>query len=548
MKPWEQYQPKAESQGPWEQYGQAPTDDVVTETPTPIEEPSVGSKVRDYLMSGITGASSLLPAIAGLPVDTARNLANLGIAGYGAVKGELGGTDLPEPLEPSVGGSEWIKQKYIEQAGVDPFTPPDPTDPTQQNIHIGASILAGGALAPGSIPANIAKMAPSAAGAVIGKEAFPDQPLAPIIGALASPAAIAGAQNIPRGVARLKTKPVDKFIKAHRLGYKVPPSLAKPSMGQQAAEGAAGPVPVKQRASIYNQKVTNDLIKKDIGYPKDTPLSRDGLGAVRAEAGKVYEQVKGLGNIKTDAKYIKELNSIASKGSAISKEFPGLVKKDVADIAKVFNKKNISAEAAVDAIKQLRADSSAGFRSADPAILAVAKAKGRIAGALEKMVERSASTTNPDLVPALRNARQRIAKTYGVEKALKGDDVDAVSLGRELNKGKPMSGLMRDVAEFGQNFKGAAQVSPPQQTGFRGMDLASGVIPAIAYGDVTWLAAMGARPALRTLILSKPYQARLAKIRPTEMKQIAQLPKEAQAAAIASLLDDLQTPLPDSSQ
>ena len=339
---------------------------------------------------------------------------------------------------------------------------------------------------------------------------------------------------------RSSKKPVGAVIKAHRLGYKVPPSLAKRSGTQQLAEGVAGPVPTKQAASIHNQTISNNLVKKDIGYPADVPLSPDGLDAVRAQLGQAYESVKAFGNIPVDKAFRKGLSSIGKKGSALSKEMPSLVKKDVSDLVKSFNRKNYSSEALVEGVKQLRADSKIGFKSSDPNITAMARAQGKIAGEMEKLIERTAAGKAPNLVPELKSARQTIAKTFQIQKALKGENVDAVALGRVLDKGKPMTGATRDVAEFGQHFKGAAQVNPPQSTNFRPMDLATGVAVAVASNDVRFLVAMGIRPALRKIILSKPYQKLVARMPTQDWEAVLSLPAQSQAAAMAFLLKDFK--------
>ena len=224
----------------------------------------------------------------------------------------------------------------------------------------------------------------------------------------------------------------------------------------------------------------------------------------------------------------------------MAKDYPNLVKKDVvAEIKPYLGKKQVSAEGTVEAIKQLRADSSAGYNSPDPAISAMAKAKGKIANELEGLMLRSTQKTNPDLVPELRAARTRIAKTYQIQKALKGENVDAVVLGEALKRGKPMDGLMRDVAEFGLNFPKAAQAKVPQYTSFRPMDYVAGIGGAMV--DPVYATALFARPAIRFTIMSKPYQNMLARQAPARMAAIKKLPVEARGAAMVSLLDEIQS-------
>lgn len=167
-----------------------------------------------------------------------------------------------------------------------------------------------------------------------------------------------------------------------------------------------------------------------------------------------------------------------------------------------------------------------------------------MANALEGLMERNIKTVKPEFLTEFKAARQRIAKTYTVEKALKGENVDAVALGRLLDresKGKKLSGKIRDVAEFGQQFKGSAQVSPPQQTNFRPLEFAAPIGTAAATQNPAWLLAMGFRPALRTILLSKPYQKMMSRVKPEAIKRVAALPEKSQAAAMAVLLQEFQS-------
>jgi len=331
------------------------------------------------------------------------------------------------------------------------------------------------------------------------------------------------------------------YIEAHKLGYKVPPALAKPSTAQQLIEGGiAGSAAVRQKAAIYNQGVTNRLIKEDIGYPQEMPLSQEGLETIRAQAGAAYERARKIGTFNADDQYLRTLKNIAKTKSAMAREFPEMVKKDIVDMVGIYNKDKMSADAVIEAVKQLRADANAGFISADPAIKAMAQAKGKIADSLEALMERQAKASAPELVPELRNARRLIAKTYTIGKALKGENIDARILGRELDKGKPLSGLTKKVAKFGRDFKGAAMTDVIQPTNFRVTDLLAGAGVSGLTGQPAYMALIAARPTLRSAILSKPYQSMLAKARPQEMEGIMRMPKEVQAAEMLALLDEIQ--------
>ena len=535
----------------------------VLDQQTPQQTSKQTSTALGNLMAPIAGANKTLPQVLGLPVDTATNLYNLGTAGIGQLMSIFGvdPSKLPNTIDKSkqMGGSAWMQNKLAQGMGEydkemnaitgsnkplsgNPFSIQNPNSNLQQNLAMGGNIMGYGLMNPAqSIPetvANIGKMLPSAIGAITGKELFPNNPYAPSIGMLAAPATLSAA----KAAVTSSTVPNQIAIKMTQLGYKLLPKSIRDTKTQDFIQGTAGAVPTKQLASVYNQKITNDLIKKDIGYPADQPITLDGLDALRAQAGSVYEKAKTFGQLKTDAAFKKDLVSISNKGSALVKEFPGLAKKDITDLVQQFNRSGMSSEAAVEAIKQLRADSNAGYNSMDPSISGLARAKGKLANSLESLMERNIKNSDPNYLNDFRAARQQIAKTYTVQNALKGENVDAIALGRQLDKGKPLSGNMRNVAEFGQKFKEVAQVNPPQQSNFRPMDLAAGVLGG-AYNSKL-VSAIFARPALRAIVLSGKYQNALAKAPPDKLQSILKLPTNAQALALTNLLtsQDVQTP------
>ena len=73
----------------------------------------IAPKKTDSAMDFISGnINKGIAGALGAPVDTMRNVANLGIAGAGSIYGALGGKNLPELIpENSIGGSQWIEQK-----------------------------------------------------------------------------------------------------------------------------------------------------------------------------------------------------------------------------------------------------------------------------------------------------------------------------------------------------------------------------------------------------------------------------------------------------
>jgi hypothetical protein len=537
-------------------FGGQPVQEVAPE-PAPIAQPieqpqTISQEWAQYedmpfgerLQSIIKG----IPRAAGLGARAA--LEGIG----GAV--EFVGTPLKIAVEQATGQPVDLGGVASEALGL-----PTPETPTERIVGTAESMMAGAGGMAGTA-GKLSQMAKTDAARKI-LQSMAARPEAQLISAAssgiagetakemgASPeaqltASLVAGLTAPGAPSALKKgkQATQAFMKAHKLGYKVPPALAKPTQTQKFIEGGvAGSSVTRQAAAAKNQEVTNNLIKQDIGYPKDMPLSTEGLAQVRANAGQAYNEAKKIGVFNADDTYMNDLKKVAQTGSAMAKDFPEAVKRDVVDMAKIYAKKSMSAEGTVEAVKQLRADATAGFPSPDPAIRAMAKAKGKVADALEGLMEREAAQKAPEVVPNLRAARQLIAKTYSIEKALKGENIDARILGRQLDKGKPLSGLTKEVGEFGRNFKGAAAVPEGgvQPSNFRVTDLLLSSGLSGVTGNAGYMALLAFRPALRATILSKPYQKMLAGIRPKQVQKIMQLPKEARAVQMLGLYHELQ--------
>ena len=208
-------------------------------------------------------------------------------------------------------------------------------------------------------------------------------------------------------------------------GYVVPRSDYDPSFLSNRLESVGGKAAIKQEATHRNQEVTNALIRKDLGIADDQPISIGALENIRKEAGKVYQEVAALNPI---------------------------------------------AQSDLEALKQARSDAKQWFtaynRSADPSQLAKAKDYDEIANMLEQSLEGHASQAGRnELIPALRDARTTIAKTYTAERALNPatGDINARVMGRLYEKQKPLSGGMETVGKFASafpKFTGAGASTP----------------------------------------------------------------------------------------
>jgi hypothetical protein len=142
-----------------------------------------------------------------------------------------------------------------------------------------------------------------------------------------------------------------------------------------------------------------------------------------------------------------------------------------------------------------------------------ARAAKSLANSIEAQLETYAkSLGRNDLVEEMAKARQLIAKTHSVEKAMNpaSGNIDARQLAKQLAKGKPLSAELKQAAEFAARFPKAAQAvegmgSLPQTSP---LDWGAGALMTAATGPLGLLS-VGARPAARSMALSPMVQDRL---------------------------------------
>jgi hypothetical protein len=328
------------------------------------------------------------------------------------------------------------------------------------------------------------------------------------IGYLANKAGERTAQNALANIGRdgIATQ-------AKEAGYVIPPTQTKPNMLNSALEGLSGKAATAQKASIKNQPVTNKLAADALGLDPGEQISKASLQEVRTNAGKAYDALENVGTIKTDPLFLKQVDALNSSNAQLSKDFPELANASLDKLANTFKKDSFDSGSVVAAMKQLRFTGGANKASLDPATKELGRQQLKAAEALEGLVDRNLSTTGQSqLLDDFRNARQMIAKSYSVEKSLNDStgNVIASKLAKELAKGKPLSGGLKQIAEFGQTFPKAAQEINSSMPGISPLDYIGAGGLSVATSNPLALLAVGARPAARSLILSKGYQNALA--------------------------------------
>lgn len=349
------------------------------------------------------GVAKLLTGALGLPVDTATAAINLGIAGAGALTSGLPGKP-PDLIENPVGGSQWLEEK-LRKTGEPGLSPDNPTPESPVGTAQYDFVARGGVLPGGALPA---------AGSMIA-EKIGGPEWAPVGAMVPSAAKMAYNELRAPSLARAKAQNTvrDATLKeAQDAGYKVIPSQVNPSLPGTVIESAAGKAALKQQTTLENQRVTDAIARREIGLPENAPLTMQTLEARRQQLSAPY---KALESVSSNAAYfLRELRDARQKATQFWKEY--------------------ERQATVSSLENFKASNAK-------------------ATAMEARLEQEAvKAGKPQLVPAMREARQAIAKTWDVERALNLGDgtVDAQVLGRLLDHGAKLSGGLETIAKFAQ--------------------------------------------------------------------------------------------------
>lgn len=305
------------------------------------------------------------------------------------------------------------------------------------------------------------------------------------------PAVVQGVKSF-LGTNRLNPTQQATLREGQAAGYTIPPSNVNPSGLNNIVESIAGKASVGQEQAARNQKITNALTAKQLGLPKDQPVTPTILATVRKEAGQAYDDLNNLRPTK-DMEW-----------------FPRYHDTDLVDQLK---KARLNHQDAWDSF----------WRTKDSAFRDKAEQYAAQADSIQGDLTALAKANNKEhLVKALETARVKIAKAHDIEKALGEADsnVSAPILGKVFDRkgSKAVTGELATIGKMAEAFPSVMREGAKVPTaGVDGTNAFSSAIlgglgmgtagPAgIAAAALPWVA----RPAARNLVLSPTYQKYLA--------------------------------------
>jgi len=425
------------------------------------------------------GLANLGATVLGLPMETVKNVANLGIAGYGAVSGSMGGVP-PDLISHVPGDISNVKQmlRATGEPGLSPDNPApkspislNPLNPTTQY-----EFMSRGGFIPGAaIPA---------AGSIVGEKL--GGPKWAGVGALAPGAALRSynAVRAPSLSAQAKRNAVrDQTLReGQRSGYVIPGSEINRTgpLGwlNRRLESFGGKAAIKQEAALRNSEKTNELVRQEAGLRPNQAISETAINAAKKIASQPY----------------KAIAKISPEAAAALEDWKAA---------------NFEANLQWNFFK--RQGNPQGFKDWQAA-------KNQAAAALDRIETIATSTPNvgKQAIAELKQARVQLAKLHQIEDSVNfaTGGVSPSVIGSAYAKGSPLSGNLLTVGKFQQAFPkfmqdaervpapGVSALEPLAMGGF-GMGGA-----ALAGAPGAWLGAGVPllRGPIRSGLLSGPWQ------------------------------------------
>ena len=258
---------------------------------------------------------------------------------------------------------------------------------------------------------------------------------------------------------------IDAAQAAQRLGVAVNPAETNPNVKTKLLVGATGEAVVNAKAAKANAPKWNELARKDLGLPENTPLTAEAFDKARSAHSAPYDNIRKIGVMQASDDVLGELNGL--KLDPLSTSNPEKAAKVNAVVDRVTSQvaNGLSGDNVVGQIRGFRKDANQVLKNpnASPIDIDVAETNLSIANALENLIENNIS--NPKALDDFRKARTAIAKTYDWERAtgVTTKQVDPLQVAKLAEKGKPLTGVLADVANVAGNFPDIANLNLPKE-------------------------------------------------------------------------------------
>ena len=329
-----------------------------------------------------------------------------------------------------------------------------------------------------------------------------------VAGALMTlPTATVGGLTTPRAPAKL-TQAQLVAERAIAEGATLPPTQVNPSMLNRLIEGISGKQQTSQIASVKNQQLVNEQARKALNLAPDVEITPVVLQQFRDQKGLAYDALRSNPTYYADKQFFADLNKETAR-------LQSMKTLDVATELNLLNNlkvMNFTGDELVESIKRLRDSSKTNLSTlASAENKTLGQAQKFAAQQLENLAERNLTNFNqPDVMKNFKQARQDIAKSYTIEKALNATtgNVSGADLGNLARQGKIVPAELQTLANaagaYPTAFQNVARIG--SVPGFSPLDIGTAGIASAAAGNPSVMLSAATRPTLRSLAVSPTYQ------------------------------------------
>lgn len=311
---------------------------------------------------------------------------------------------------------------------------------------------------------------------------------------------VAGAGSIPKAMSsavrpRASLPKHPAVVKAKELGFKLDPNqvVGGQKVGSAVDRGVSrmgGKHDLPAELSLDNQKTVAKLVREEIGIPEGEHITPATIDRLRGDANQKYAALERVGvDIQPDVNFFHNLHKVVMDSR--SELRGGAPDPRVSRLVDQYRKTKdkVSVGETMEEVRRLRFDARKNQGAESPSTVRLGNAQRQVADALEDLIDRQVSEAAPDAVGEWRAARQQLAKLHTLEDAMDGSEINPQAFAKALERGEPLSGRFRDIAEVAQNFPHVMRSGSRLGTtaGFGLLDLAmtpvtAGVWPAARYG------------------------------------------------------------------
>lgn len=322
------------------------------------------------------------------------------------------------------------------------------------------------------------------------------------------------ARGVPEGEAPILTPAQQIVENARKSGLKITPKEAKAPIAS-GVEGLAGSAALERSISKANQPVVNGIARNSIGLPGDGYITAQEIAGLKSKWNGAYDALAKTGKVTADKQFLADVDAIGGKRvGGLQQDFPGAVNSEIENLKATYAKPSFSAQSAISASRQLRAHASKNIKSDNPATVDLGYAQKDLANAFDSQLQRHADALgDPTLSTGFQLARENLAKIHTVEDALNETtrDIEVPTLAKMLDRGEPLSGGLKQLAEAGRVAPKSLQKVdklPNEHLLGSAFDIGMGAVGAnAAIAGHPYLAPLAfIRPALRGVLKSDAYQ------------------------------------------